>query len=44
MINYFNVRVKFKQFYLSITLMLKEYFLRCKTIYLMIVEHATFKL
>ena len=29
------------QFYLTITLMLKEYFLRCNTIYLMIVEHET---
>ena len=40
-INYFNIPVGFMQFYLTITLMLKEYFLRCNTIYLMIVEHET---
>ena len=41
MINYFNIPVEFMQLYLSITLMLKEYFVRCNTIHVMIVEHKT---
>ena len=41
MINYFNIPGELMQFYLSITLMLKGYFLRCNTIYVMIVEHET---
>ena len=41
MINYFNIPVEFMQYCLIITLILKGYFLRCNTIYLMIVQHET---
>ena len=41
MINYFNIPVEFMQYCLIITLILKGYFLRCNTIYLMIVKHET---
>ena len=40
-INYFDILTEYMQFYLSLTLLLKEYFLRCSTIYLMTVEHET---
>ena len=41
MINYFNIPVEFRQFYLRIALMLKEFFERFNSIYLTIVEHET---